>query len=141
MFTIGYEGRSLDDFLDVLAENKIEHLCDVRKNAISRKKGFSKTALTEALNAELIRYSHLPVFGIPSDERKAASGSKSLHLAMLDAYERKIVADSCLVKSLAWIANKSRIALMCYEKDPHMCHRGRIASVLKKSANIKIKHL
>ena len=49
-FTIGYEGRAIDEYMNLLLENHVKVLCDVRKNPISRKRGFSKTALSEELN-------------------------------------------------------------------------------------------
>jgi len=47
--SIGYEGRSLDEFVQALKGHRVDVLIDVRLTPISRKKGFSKTALSEAL--------------------------------------------------------------------------------------------
>ncbi|MBM3324797.1 MAG: DUF488 domain-containing protein, partial [Calditrichaeota bacterium] len=70
LFTIGYEGHTLDEFLDRLADKKISIILDVRRDPISRKKGFSKTALKEALSERGIDYVHLPQFGVPRDIRQ-----------------------------------------------------------------------
>lgn len=42
LFSVGYEGRDLSDFVELLQENGVTVLLDVRLNAISRKPGFSK---------------------------------------------------------------------------------------------------
>jgi len=45
-------------------------LCDVRRNALSRKYGFSKKTLGNACQNLGIRYEHLPELGIASARRK-----------------------------------------------------------------------
>ena len=65
LFTIGYEGRALEDFLDALIAQGVETLVDVRELPISRKKGFSKSALTSAVEARGISYVHIPQLGSP----------------------------------------------------------------------------
>ena len=42
LFTIGYEGISIDTYINKLLQNYIKTLVDVRKNAYSNKFGFSK---------------------------------------------------------------------------------------------------
>ena len=42
LFTIGYEGVSLDDFLATLENTAIDVLLDIREFPVSRRKGFSK---------------------------------------------------------------------------------------------------
>jgi len=51
IFTIGYEGKSLDQFVAELRRNRISRVIDVRELPLSRRKGFSKTPLTAALAA------------------------------------------------------------------------------------------
>ena len=64
LYTIGYQGRSLEEFLAVLRREGIGCVVDVRRNALSRKPGFSKTALREALAGAGIDYLHLRRLGI-----------------------------------------------------------------------------
>lgn len=45
LFTIGYEGRSLENYLNALIRNGIKILVDVRNNPVSMKPGFSKSQL------------------------------------------------------------------------------------------------
>ena len=49
LFTIGYEGASLEDFLANLNIAGVDQLVDIRDFPGSRRKGFSKNALREAL--------------------------------------------------------------------------------------------
>ena len=58
--TIGYEGRTLEGYLNKLLRSSVTLLCDVRRNAFSRKYGFSKTTLAGACDGVGIRYEHLP---------------------------------------------------------------------------------
>jgi len=70
LFTIGYEGRHLEDYLNQLIQNGVKLLCDVRRIPLSRKFGFSKTALSHFLPKLDISYCHLPKLGIESKKRK-----------------------------------------------------------------------
>jgi uncharacterized protein (DUF488 family) len=65
IFTIGYEGIRLSDFLDILNAQGISHLIDVREHAFSMKRGFSKTPLKIALESSGIRYDHFQMLGAP----------------------------------------------------------------------------
>ncbi|WP_244426875.1 DUF488 domain-containing protein [Bartonella senegalensis] len=71
-FTIGYEGKSLENYLYLycLIKNNIKILCDVRKNSISRQHGFLKRQLENAVNNIGIEYVHMPEFGIASEKRR-----------------------------------------------------------------------
>src|ERR1043166_5843579 len=70
MLTIGYEGRSLEAYLNVLLRQGVTRLCDVRRNAFSHKYGFSKNTLRKGCEGVHIKYEHLPELGIPSEKRK-----------------------------------------------------------------------
>lgn len=60
LFTIGYEGVSLEEYLNKLIINGITMLCDVRKNSLSMKYGFSKSQLKNACEGVGIKYVHMP---------------------------------------------------------------------------------
>lgn len=67
--SVGSEGRSVDELVDALADAGVSVLVDVRENAISRKRGLSKRALAEKLQARGITYVHEPTLGNPRDNR------------------------------------------------------------------------
>jgi len=70
LYTIGYEGVSLEEYLNKLIINDIKVLCDVRKNSISMKYGFSKSQLEKACDGVGVKYIHIPELGIESDKRQ-----------------------------------------------------------------------
>ncbi|MFV0318700.1 MAG: DUF488 family protein [Microthrixaceae bacterium] len=122
--SIGYEGRTLDEFVDVLRSNGVEVLVDVRLTPISRKKGFSKTALSAALQAAGIEYRHEPALGNPKDNRDAfrrglasARTRYVRHLSNGASSNYEATVDS---------ARTRRVALLCFERDHSQCHRSCI---------------
>ena len=131
LWTIGYEGRTLPEFLDVLREAGVSLVCDVRRNPISRKKGFSKGALKRALEGVDIRYEHLPELGIASARRKNIR-TPAQKAALFASYEREDLPRQkpALRKIAAW-ARGGRVALLCFERDPADCHRSRVAQALR----------
>jgi uncharacterized protein (DUF488 family) len=76
LFTIGYEGATIDEFIAILFDWDIEHLIDVRDFPTSRKKGFSKNLLAESLNNYGIEYTHLKGLGDPKEGGNAARAGK-----------------------------------------------------------------
>lgn len=136
LFTIGYEGKSIDQYLFELLVNNIQVLVDVRKNPFSRKHGFSGKSLREYLRKVDIRYVHLPELGVPSKLRQNLNGKESYH-QLFEHYELEILADKqdALEQIEDMIKAKQRIALTCFEADHEMCHRNVVAKHV--SANLK----
>lgn len=123
---VGYEGHDISSFIHHLQPWKIDVLVDVRLNAISRKKGFSKTALASALAEVGIRYEHLPVLGNPKDNRDGfwAPGTNAAVQAH-DKYRELLLSDSAqaAVHYLAQRAADEHVALLCFEASEACCHR------------------
>jgi len=119
LFTIGYEGRSLERYLNLLIQNNISVLCDVRKNPLSRKYGFSKKTLQNACEAVNIKYIHLPELGIISEKRKSLHSQKDYDDLFLE-YERKIIPNQKKEVNFIFslIKNYGRVAITCYEALP-----------------------
>ena len=131
LFTIGYEGKSLEQYIVALLQNDVRVLCDVRKNAYSQKFGFSKSQLMKACEAVEINYIHLPNLGIISEKRKELKSQEDYD-SLFNDYEITVLneARNELNKLYYLIQNQERIALTCFEKDPQQCHRSRIANKL-----------
>ncbi len=131
LFTIGYEGISLETYINKLIINDVHVLCDVRKNAYSQKYGFSKSQLETACKGVDIMYEHVPQLGINSDKRKDLCSQHDYDL-LFDEYERTTLKENqdalLYVKNL--IDKHKRVALTCFEKDPKQCHRSRVAAAL-----------
>lgn len=122
--SIGYEGRTLDEFVDLLRGHGVEVLVDVRLTPISRKKGFSKSTLSAALEAAGIEYRHEPALGNPKDNRDAfrrgltsARSRYVRHLSNGASSTYEATVDS---------ARTRRVALLCFERDHSQCHRSCI---------------
>lgn len=136
LFTIGYEGLSFEKYLNILIENDVHVLCDVRKNAYSQKFGFNKVQLERACSVIGIKYVHIPELGIESDKRQTLH-SQLDYDRLFDYYEQNILStkdsELDLIKSI--ISSDKRVALTCFEHDPQQCHRTRIANRLIHSAD------
>ena len=142
--TIGYEGRSLETYLNVLLRAGVTVLCDVRRNPISRKYGFSKGTLSNACSGVGIRYEHLPELGISSDRRQDLE-TQADYDALFEEYERMWLPTQtkALEKIRVWLSKGDRVALTCYELHPHQCHRHCVSEALEalSQSRIKARHL
>jgi uncharacterized protein (DUF488 family) len=130
VFTIGYEGASIESYVNKLISQNIELLVDVRNNPVSMKTGFSKKQLKNILSKLNIMYMHLPTLGIPSPLRKKYLTKESKdYRGLFDIYKKEILINASedldLLKEL--VSKNNRIALTCFEKDPVYCHRKIIA--------------
>lgn len=132
LFTIGYEGLSIDAYLNILIVNNISVLVDVRKNPISRKYGFSKTRLADYTKLAGIIYIHIPDLGISSNLRQDLSSLDS-YQRLFDVYSSQILpAQNQAIEKLRTIINESnRVAITCFEADHHSCHRHKITEYLE----------
>lgn len=134
--TIGYEGRTVEEFFNTLIKSGITTLCDVRKNPISRKYGFSKSTLEKACKGSNIAYCHLPELGIPSHERSDLR-CQADYDELFARYRKTILkSESSSVDAIAQrVANGERIALMCFERNPRQCHRTEVAVAVSARLN------
>lgn len=131
--TIGYEGRSLEGYLNILIRDGVTLLCDVRRNPLSRKYGFSKGALSKSCEGVGIRYEHLPELGIASEERRELK-TKADYNNLFDKYAHEDLSKqiNALTKIKMWIEKGARVALTCYERLPEQCHRHCIAEAIEE---------
>ena len=104
-------------------------LVDVRLDPISRKKGFSKKALAAALGDAGIEYRHERELGNPKENRDPFR--RGLESAR-QRYQRHLQDGAHSVyERLVDLANTSRIALLCYERDHDQCHRSCILDAVQ----------
>ena len=141
LFTIGYEGISVEHYLNSLIQNDVRVLCDVRNNPLSRKFGFSKSSLQKYLGNIGIEYAHLPELGIKSEKRNNLSSDEDYRNLFVD-YEASLPDQkNCLEQLFQLFVTKSRIALTCFEHDPSHCHRHVIRDYLKKTYDVETTDL
>ena len=128
LFTIGYEGRSLEEYLNILLIRGVRTLCDVRKNAYSQKYGFSKAQLQPACEGVGIKYVHIPELGIDSDQRQELF-SQVDYDRLFERYRNTVLlrSEDHLDNIVDMIEKDERVALTCFEKDVKQCHRTQIA--------------
>ena len=90
MYTVGYEGKQLEEYFNLLLRSSVTILCDLRSNPISRKYGFSKATLSQICSRLNIRYEHLPKLGVESKDRR---GLQSLveFKSLFSAYKKSIL--------------------------------------------------
>jgi hypothetical protein len=143
LFTIGYEGLSLEGYLNRLLTAGVTVLCDVRRNPLSRKYGFSKRTLANGCHGVGIRYEHLPELGIDSIERKSLE-TQADYDALFTRYERDWLPNQgdAIAAIGDWIVTGDGVALTCYEHQPAQCHRRCVAEALRRSVKTgPIRHL
>lgn len=144
LFTIGYEGITIEEYINNLIKNNIELLIDVRCNPLSRKYGFSKSFLEKELNYWNIKYIHIKELGIESSLRLNLD-SKNLqsYEVLFTNYEKDLTTNKTqyLDELYSYFNTYNNIAITCFEKDVCCCHRGKIADYLLKFKNIKVKNL
>jgi hypothetical protein len=132
--TIGYEGRSLEGFLNILIQRGVTLLCDVRRNPLSRKYGFSKNTLAKGCEGVGIHYEHLPELGIASEDRRGLETQADYDALFLE-YERNSLPlqKDALAKIRRWVKDGKRVALTCFERFPQQCHRHCVADALERA--------
>ncbi len=141
IYTIGYEGASIDSFLNVLLQRGIDRLIDVRSNPISRKWGFAKSTLSGLCEKTGIEYVHIPELGITSDRREGLA-TKDDYRTLLDEYERQYLPIlEGKIRDALLLIGAAPSALVCMEADVQMCHRGRLANKMAKMIQLPVVHL
>ena len=119
--------------------NNVNILIDVRKNPFSRKHGFSQNDLRAYTEKVGIEYYHLPELGITSHLRKDLSGKQSYE-KLFEYYASTILPAQgpALDKIKQLLLKYRRVALTCFEADPHMCHRHKITELFELDTNLDI---
>lgn len=129
IFTIGYEGMSLDEFSRKLSSNGVKRLIDVREIPWSRKPGFSMRRLSEELSDRGIGYLHLRSLGSPKSIRDELKQDDDFD-KFAEAYREHLKMQRESLDILLSEATDKPTAIMCFERDPARCHRSIIASEL-----------
>jgi len=131
LFTIGYEGISLEGYINKLIINDIKVLCDIRKNAYSQKYGFSKSQLQKACEGVGISYVHIPELGIDSDKRQDLRSQADYDILFAQYEKTTLKTNAEYLKTINhFLETDKRVAITCFEKNHVQCHRGRVAKQL-----------
>lgn len=138
LFTIGYEGRTQQDVLDVLRRNSIQTLVDVRIRPNSRKPGLSKARLGAACRDLGIDYEHDSRLGTPIEILDAYKDTGEYDW---DAYRAFLDTQTNAVEELSALAVRHRVALLCYEADANTCHRRFVAAEAAGLHGARVVHM
>ena len=140
LYTAGYEGLDIDTFIGRLKLEGVSSIIDVRELPLSRKKGFSKTALSERLKAAGIGYFHAPQLGCPKEIRNRYRADNDW-----TAYTRDFLAyletQGKVVSELARFARSTSACLLCFEADYDTCHRTYVARAAQRVGAPSIWHI
>jgi uncharacterized protein (DUF488 family) len=137
LFTIGYQGRALDELIAMLEARRISRVIDVRDLPLSRRRGFSKTPLREALAAAGIEYVHLREAGNPYRRERHTLEVREL----LAKYGGHLDGARDAVLGVAAAVRGKRVALLCYELDHATCHRSILAPRVARKLGVPLTNL
>jgi len=141
LFSVGYEGKSLESFICDLLLKNIKVLCDIRYNPQSRKAGFSQSTLKKVVEGAGIEYVHIPELGIEPKLRISLE-SESDYVDLFVEYRKTFSNRESAIKRLCDIViNRNRIAIMCLEKDPAFCHRNIVKNYIAENYQINCENL
>ncbi len=124
MFTIGYQGATLERLIDVLAAADVSVLVDTRETPMSRRVEFRPKALRAALAEAGIEYRSIRALGAPKALRAMAIDDWD---GFEDGYRERLRLAGEELKSLVPLIETERVCLLCFEADPHACHRSLLA--------------
>lgn len=130
IWTIGYEKARVDDVTSALSGAGVEVLADIRFLPLSRRPGFSKTALATAAREAGIEYRHLKPLGTPAEGRAAARRGDHNTLARVYAGQLELPEALAAMAELRELAGEKRVALLCYEREARECHRSLLIDAL-----------
>lgn len=136
IFTIGYESTTVAEFLAALKQAGVERVIDVRAVPNSRRPGFSKNLLRNALAEVGIDYVHLRALGTPADGRAAARAGRHQDLERIYAGQLELPEAIAQGAQMLELAKEKPSALLCYEREPGGCHRTLLLRAVAPEAEI-----
>ena len=136
IFTIGYEGSTVEEFIAALKEAGVEQVIDVRALPLSRRPGFSKSPLRAALDEERVGYVHLKALGTPAEGRAAARAGRHEDLKRIYAGQLELPEAMAEAAQMLELAREKPSALLCMERDPLQCHRTLLLKAAAPDAEV-----
>ena len=139
IFTIGYEGATVGEFLATLQQAGVERVIDVRALPLSRRPGFSKSPLRAALEEAGIEYVHLKALGTPAEGRAAARAGRHADLERIYAGQLELPEAIAQGAQMIALAEEKPSALLCFEREPAHCHRTLLLDAV--APDVEVTHL
>ncbi len=136
IFTIGYESATVDELLAALTRAGVQQVADIRAVAASRRPGFAKSALAANLASAGIGYRHFRALGTPMEGRDAAKKGDRATLERVYAGQLELPEAQAEAEMLKAMAAEKPTALLCFERDPAMCHRSLFVAAALPGADV-----
>ncbi|MEY2340979.1 DUF488 family protein [Acidithiobacillus sp. IBUN Pt1247-S3] len=140
VFTIGYEGLSINRFMSLLTRHDIETVVDIRELPLSRKPGFSKRALASVLNLSGLEYAHMIELGCPKSVRDRYREDDNWE-RYTEGFLNHLKAQGSAIAELSALVRSSRCALLCFEANYNFCHRSMVANAVRDYCGAEIMHI
>ena len=131
LFTIGYQDADIDRVLAALQDAGVQIVADVRAVVSSRKRGFSKSALCARLNEAGIGYRPFRDLGTPAEGRRAARAGDAATMRRVFCEQLSTEAAHAALDELQRLAASRPTCLLCFCREPAVCHRRVIAERLR----------
>lgn len=139
VYSIGYQGRNIENFIETLKDNKIKVLIDTRNSGLSRKPKFSRHALRKIVEKEGIKFIAVPEAGAPKELRDYLKNTGNLN-NFFKMYKRHITENKSFDK-LGNHINGERTCIMCFERNAYECHRLVLSDMIYENLNSNVIHL
>jgi uncharacterized protein (DUF488 family) len=139
IFTIGYEGTTVPEFLAALKQAGVKLVIDVRALPLSRRPGFSKSSLRASLEEAGMEYVHLKALGTPANGRAAARAGRHADLERIYTGQLELPEAMAQSAQMLELAGEKPSALLCMEREPANCHRTLLLNAVAPGA--KVVHL
>jgi len=136
IFTIGYEGTTVPEFMAALQKAGVKRVIDVRALPLSRRPGFSKSPLRAALADAGIEYVHLKALGTPAEGRAAARAGRHAELERIYAGQLELPEAMAQSAQMLELASEKPSALLCMEREPAHCHRTLLLNAVAPGAEV-----
>jgi uncharacterized protein (DUF488 family) len=136
IFTIGYEGTTVPEFVSALQQAGVQRVIDVRALPLSRRPGFSKSPLRAALDEAGIEYLHLKALGTPAEGRTAARAGRHGDLERIYAGQLELPEAMAQAGQMLELASEKPSALLCMEREPAHCHRTLLLNAVAPDAEV-----
>lgn len=140
LYTIGYEGQTLDSFFGQLTSSHVRLVVDVRELPLSRKRGFSKRALASALAEIGIAYAHMPTLGCPKPIRDRLKNGGDWR-SYVEAFGKHLAKQGASVEELAQLATNTTACLLCFEANFNRCHRSIVGRAAAAAGAPPLAHI
>ena len=141
IYTAGYEGVTVDGFLNSLMRAGIRRIIDVRHHPVSRRYGFHKTTLNRLANHVDMEYVHVPELGVRSEDRRALVSQADYEALFASYREGTLKAEVEAIGRVTQCVREKPSVLVCMESNPEQCHRSHLAAAVASQSGLPIKHL